>query len=340
MQKTAFITGVTGLVGAKLTVDLYQKGYKIVVLKRPKTTITKLTNLLNFYTSNVNEVLNSIKITEGDVLDFEVLYDNILEEYDVYHCAAMVSFNPKLSGKLTETNVQGTANIVNVCLEKKVRKLCHVSSIGALGTPVNGGKTDVDSPWMPDTKSPYSISKHDSELEVWRGMAEGLNAVIVNPAIILGAGDWNSSSAALFSRIAKGMKYYTLGSTSYVDVADVTAAMVKLMESDISGQRFILAAENRTFKTLFELIAKGLNVKAPNKKATPLLTAIAYRLENLRVKITGGEPKITKYTHKAAHSLSDHNGEPICSAINFKYTPINESIQHICEKYSISNSGY
>lgn len=333
MQKTAFITGITGLVGAKLAIDLYSKGYKMVVLKRSGTAVLKLTNLLKFYTNDVDDVLNNIEIIEGDVLDLELLYNNILTEYDVYHCAAMVSFNPKLSAILKETNVQGTANMVNVCLEKKVRKFCHVSSIGALGTPVNGGKTDIDSPWTPVLKSPYSISKHDSELEVWRGIAEGLNAVIVNPAVILGAGDWNSSSAALFSRIAKGMKYYTTGSTSYVHVADVTSAMIKLMESDISGERFILAAENLSYKTIFELIAQGLKVTAPNKKATPLLTTIAYRLENFRVKLFGGEPKITQYTHKAAHSQSDYNGEPICSVINFKYTPIKESVKSICEKY-------
>ena len=333
MQKTAFITGATGLVGAKLVIDLYSKGYNIVVLKRKKTAVSKLTNALKFYTNNTNEVLNKINIIEGDVLDLEILYDNILPEYDVYHCAAMVSFNPKFSNELTETNVQGTANLVNVCCEKKIRKFCHVSSIGALGTPVNGGKTDIDSPWLPNTKSPYSISKHESELEVWRGIAEGLNAVIVNPAVILGAGDWNSSSAAMFSRIANGMKYFTHGSTSYVDVADVTDAMVKLMESEVCCQRFIISAENLQFKEVFDLIAKGLNVKPPYKKATPFLTSIAWRFEHIRIKLMGGEPKITKHTHKVAHSLSDYNGEPICSVIDFKYTSIKESIKSICQKY-------
>lgn len=333
MPNTAFITGATGLVGAKLVFDLYKKNYSLVVLKRKSTSISKLTRLLKFYTNEPDLVVNHLKIIDGDVTDVEVLSDNIFPDYDVYHCAAMVSFNPKQTEKLYETNVGGTTNLVNVCLSKKVRKFCQVSSIGALGTSVNGGKIDVDSPWSRHMKSPYSVSKHESELEVWRGIAEGLNAVIVNPAVILGAGDWNSSSAALFSTIAKGMKYYTQGSTAYVCVNDVCKAMIELMESDICNRRFILAAESLSYKKVFKLIAEGLKVKAPYKLASPMLTAIVWRIEHLRMKILGGEPKITKYTHKVAHKHSEYNGQPIVEDMNFEYTPIIECIREICKKY-------
>lgn len=334
MQKKVFITGGTGLVGARLIFELYHKGYSITALIRKKASINNLTKTLRKYTNNPNQIIEAINWIYGDVLDEQKLHDVIEPNVDVYHCAAMVSFNPKKTKQLVEVNVQGTANMVNACIEKKVRKFCHVSSIGALGTPVTGLVTDIDSPWSTNGKSPYSVSKHNSELEVWRGIAEGLNAVIVNPAVILGAGNWDKSSAALFSKIEKGMKYYTLGSTGYVYVTDVVTAMVKLMESDISGQRFILSTETLSFKEMFEKIARALNVKAPKKRANKFLTAFAWRFEEQRTRFSQSEPLISRYSHKTAHSISDYNGKPITETIEFNYTNIDKAVQEIAKLYN------
>ncbi len=328
-----FITGATGLLGARLVYELHKDGCVIKALFREKDSIEKLTKTLSFYTNNPEEIINAIQWVQGNVLDLEILLNNIELEMDVYHCAAFVSFNAKDKQKITDINVQGTANLVNACLEKKVRKLCHVSSIGALGTPVNGSQTDVDSAWSPLGKSVYSISKHNSELEVWRGIAEGLNAVIVNPAVILGKGDWENSSAMLFKRVAKGMNHYTLGSTGFVDVEDVASVMVMLMNSDISEQQFILSAETLSYKELFSKIAEALNVNAPKKKASEKITSLAWRIEFFRTKLFGGTPKINKNTHKIAHSKSSYNGLPITKAISFNYTSINKTIAIICNAY-------
>lgn len=333
MQKKAFITGSTGLLGAKLVFDLYEKHYQVYALKRKNTPVDKMVNSLKFYTNTPQKIIDSINWVNGDILDSDILSQHITADMDIYHCAAMVSFNPKNTLELTEVNVNGTAILVNVCVEKKVRKFCHVSSIGALGSSVNGKPIDTDSQWIPNGKSPYSKSKYYSEMEVWRGIAEGLNSVIVNPAVILGCGDWESSSATFFSRVNKGMNYYTLGTTGFVYVNDVSCSMIQLMESEVSSERFILSEDTYSYKYIFESIAKDLGVKSPQKKATSLHTAIAWRFETFRTFFTKGEPLITKYSHKTAHSYSNYNGKPITQTINFKYTSISKAIEIIAQKF-------
>lgn len=333
MGRKIFVTGGTGVVGAKLVFDLFEKGYQLTVLVRNDNSIENLTNTLNLYTNNSKQIIESIDWVFGNVMDKQVLFERITSEMDVYHCAAMVSFNPKNTNKLIATNVEGTANIVNACLENNVRKLCLVSSIGALGSAINGSKITINTPWLSTGKSPYSKSKHDSEMEVWRGIAEGLNAVIVNPAVILGAGIWGKSSTALFSKVSKGMKFYTQGSTGFVYVNDVCNAMIKLMESDISGERFILSSETISYQKIFDKIAQAINAEIPKLKAGKLLTGIAWRVEAIRTKFSKREPLISKYTHKTVHSKSDYDGSPIIERIAFKYTSIDEAIGKIAEMF-------
>lgn len=339
-QKKAFVTGASGLLGSRLVFDLFKNDHRIYALVRSESAIKKMAKSLKMYTNEPEAILNNITWIKGNVLDQQLLFDHITFDMDVYHCAAMVSFNPRISNKLFEINVTGTANVVNACVENNVRKLCHVSSIGALGSSVNGLKIDVDSPWTSAGKSDYSISKHDSEMEVWRGIAEGLNAIIVNPAVILGGGDWGSSSAALFARTYKGMMFYTTGTTGYVYVNDVSRAMLALMDSEFSNKRFILSAETLAYKSLFEKIARALNVNAPRKRASKFLTALVWRIENLRIKLTGGEPLISKYTHKTVHSKSDYNGEPITKAVNFEYTPIDKAIEEVAGFFRSQSAGF
>jgi len=332
-----FVTGGTGLVGARLIFDLINKGEMVTALIRPNTPISKFTELIKFYNTNNNDIAAQVNWVEGDLLDLEKLIQVIPEGSIVYHCAAMVSFDPKHSHDIFNTNVEGTANLVNVCLLKNVAKLCYVSSIGALGGKIIGQKINEETPWSPSEKSVYSLSKHDAELEVWRGIAEGLNAVIVNPAVILGAGDWNHGSPQFFKMISKGQKYYTLGTTSYVDVRDVTRAMILLMDSEIQNERFLLASQTLSFKELFSSIAESLHVKPPHKQATKFITGLAYRLDKVRTFLVKNEPKITKQTHKIAHANDDYSGTKISEQLNFSYTPIASTIQFIGECFLESN---
>jgi len=334
-----FVTGGTGLVGVRLIFDLVTSGEKVFALLRAKTPKSKFRDILSFYTKDIKTIEDKIVWVEGDLNDIESLIEIIPEGSKVFHCAAKVSFNPKKKQSIIDTNVKGTANLVNACLVNSVEKLCHVSSIGALGGKSNGQAIDENTPWLSVGKSAYSISKYYSELEVWRGIAEGLNAVIVNPAVILGPGDWHSGSPQLFSMVAKGLKYFTLGSTSYIDVRDVSKALILLMNSDVQEERFLLASETRTYKDLFTSIAQSINVTAPKKYATPFITNLAYRLEKVRSVILNSEPKMTKQTHTIAHTKDNYVGNKIHEKLGFSYTPISKTISYIGDCYLQTNKG-
>lgn len=323
------VTGGTGLVGSRLIYDLIKEGHEVKALIRPNTSKNKFAELVKHYTDKPYEIAQKVTWVEGNLSNINDLNSLISEDDLVYHCAAKVSFNPKENAKTIETNVEGTANLVNVCIDKKVKKLCHVSSIGALGGKINGQLVDEATPWSPIGKSAYSLSKHYSELEVWRGMAEGLNAVIVNPSVILGPGNWDAGSPKLFSLVAKGLKFYTKGSTGYIDVRDVTKAMALLMESDISEERFILTSENLTYQQLFTKIAESIKAKPPTIYANKFLTNLAYRLEKVKSFITGIEPSVTKQTHKISHTINQYSGQKFLNNFNFEYTPINNTINYI-----------
>ncbi len=328
-----FVTGGTGLVGTRLIFDLVSNGEKVFALKRNDASVEKFLSNLRFYTSNTNKISENITWVKGDLSDIDWLKKIIPEQAEVYHCAAMVSFNPKHKNEIIEINVDGTKNLVNACLENNIRKLCHISSIGALGGKVNGQPIDENTPWSSAEKSTYSISKHYSEMEVWRGIAEGLNAVIVNPAVILGAGDWIHGTPKLFSMIARGIKFYTKGTTNYVDVRDVSKAMILLMKAEISEERFILASDNLSYQELFIKISEALGVKTPTIYAGKLMTGLAYRIDRIKSFFTQKEATFTKQTHKIAHTIDVYKGNKITEKTGFTYTPISETIKFIGSCY-------
>lgn len=327
------VTGGTGLVGSRLIFDLISKGEQVTALIRKNTAQIKFIESIIHYTNNASEISDKVNWVEGDVTKLSDLLEIINEGDMVYHCAAKVSFNPKENSKTLDTNIEGTANVVNACLEKNAFKLCHVSSIGAIGGKGNGEVIDENTPWSATGKSAYSISKYYSELEVWRGFAEGLNGVIVNPSVILGPGKWNIGSPKLFSLVAKGLKFYTKGSTGYVDVRDVTQAIILLMESSLSNDRFLLSSENLSYQELFNQIAIATNTKPPAIYANKFMTGLAYKLARVKSFITQTEPTVTKQTHKISHTKDHFSGAKFSNSFNFEYTPISKTIAYIGDCY-------
>ncbi|RLD62426.1 MAG: hypothetical protein DRJ01_06200, partial [Bacteroidetes bacterium] len=274
------VTGGTGLLGSHLIFDLLKTEKQIVVLKHSENSISKINHSFSYYTDKPEEYLNRIKWVDGDVLDYYSLLDAMDDVSQIYHCAALVSFNPSDKKNLYKINVAGTANVVNAALEKNIDKLLFVSSIGALGSARNGNPIDENSEMTDSTsKSDYSKSKYLAELEVFRGINEGLKAVIVNPSVILGANNWQENINDFFSTIWNGLNYYTLGRTGFVDVRDVSNAMILLMNSEIEDERFILNSENLSYQEIFNLVADSLNKNKPKFYASPFLTNIAWRFE-------------------------------------------------------------
>lgn len=327
-----FVSGGTGLLGAHLLLNLVSNGRDVVAMKRPNSDLGKVKKIFSYYTLNSEQLFKNIKWVDAEITDYETIEELLVDIDTVYHCAAMVSFAPADKQKIFDINVIGTANIVNACLKNGVRKLCHVSSIAALGAEKNGAKITEDSKIVDQDKSQsiYSKSKFLSEMDVWRGTAEGLNAVIVNPSVILGPGNWNQGSAAFFSAVWNSMKFYTEGVTGFVDVRDVTRAMIMLTESEIVNQRFIVSAENVCYKDIFKIIATNLRKKPPTIKVSKFMTQTIWRLAWVASFFSKKKPVITKETAQNAHKQNLYSNEKIKNTIEFNFMPIKRSIEDIC----------
>jgi nucleoside-diphosphate-sugar epimerase len=328
------VSGGTGFLGSHLLFDLIIRGEKVRAIKRFTTNLDNLHDIFGFYTDRPDEMMEKIEWVEADLLDYHSLVEAMKEINQVYHVAAFVSFNPNDKYKMLKNNVEGTANMINAALEMNIKKFCHVSSISAIGNSENGDLRDEKLLWKPSNlHSNYSVSKYFSEMEVWRGIEEGLKAIIVNPSLILGPGNWNYGSPSLFNMAAKGTRYYTDGINGFVDVRDVTKAMIELMNCAISGERFIISSENMGYRELFNLICEVLSIKKPDKKASTAVLNIAYRLEKLRSFIIHQPPRITKENVLSSMDKKYFSNKKIKDALNFEFRTIKQSIEDIAVIY-------
>jgi nucleoside-diphosphate-sugar epimerase len=330
------VTGGTGLVGAHLLWQLIASGEKVRATYRSEQSKVAVEELFRYKAKNENEVLQAqsffqkIEWVQADINDIPALEAAFDQVAYVYHSAALVSFDPALFNKIQHINKEGTANMVNLSLKYGITKFCHVSSIGALGTTQNNAPITESTFWTPSREnSVYGISKFASETEVWRGTQEGLNAVIVNPAIIVGEGFYDSGSGSFFSHINKGARYNVPGTTAFVDVLDVVDAMVKLMKSDIHSERFILVGENTSYARFFKLIAENIQAKIPSKTLQSWQMAIAWRADYLWSLIAGKPRKLFRTTAQSAFSDKTFDNKKLRKALDFKYRPLEETIKRV-----------
>lgn len=323
------ITGGTGLVGSHLLYNLCKSGHRVRVLKRNASNVSNIKKVFSYYTSSPDELLKNIEWADADLLDVYSLMEAMEGVSEVYHCAAMVSFNPKDEEEMRMINTEGTANMVNAALEKKVKKFLHVSSIATIGRNKTDDLCNEDLFWKASPEnSNYAVSKYGAEREVWRAAEEGLKVVIVNPSVIIGPGNWMQSSANMFSKGYKGIKFYTDGLNGFVDVRDVAALMIKLMDSEISNQRYILSAENVAFRQYFDYMHEAFGKPKSSIKAGKLLSSFAWREEKLRHLITGATPLITKETARSAHHRSFFSNEKIKKVFpDFNFIPVEQSVK-------------
>lgn len=327
------VTGGTGLIGAHLLFELAGKGQQVIALRRAGSSDYVLKKVFNYYSDNAEALLKNITWREGNITDKASLRAAFEGIATVYHCAAVVSFDPKEENYILETNVQSTRNIVELCLENGVQRLCHLSSVAALGRNHADERAHITEEAALENfgqASAYARSKALSEQEVWKGVAQGLNAVIVNPTIVIGPGDWNKSSAKLIATVWKGLKFYTEGSNSFVDVRDVSAVMVQLMERGISGERFIVTGENLPFRQMFNLIADQLGVARPSIKTRPWMGELAWRMNALYSRISGKPPVITRDAVAAGHKHYSFSNEKIRKQLGFEFTPLQKSVEDTC----------
>ncbi len=317
-DKKILVTGTAGLVGGELLNQLLEEGYKVTAL----------------YNSTPLKLSHPNLIAEQcNILDVARLNEIMQGITNVYHCAALVSFEKKEKYNLLKINIEGTANVVNACLDAGVEKLIHVSSVSALGRIRNGDVITEKMNWTEETSnSIYGKSKYLGEMEVWRGVGEGLQVAVVCPSLILGGNNWDSGSSAVFKSAWNEFKWYTEGGGGFVDVRDVAKAMILLMNSEINNERFILSGENLSYREVFTSIAKCFNKKPPHKKVTPFMTEIVWRLEALKAALTGKKSLLTKETAQTALTTVYFDNSKILNAFpRFHFTPISKTIEDTCE---------
>jgi len=317
------VTGGTGFLGSYLLRALVNAGKPVRALYRQQIPV------------QLQDIQHRIEWLQGDILDIISLEEAMQDITQVYHCAAVVSFHPSTRDTMMHINVEGTANVVNMALDAGVQKLVHVSSVAALGRAKNGAAIDERTEWQDSpNNSRYAVSKYRAEMEVWRGIAEGLNAVIVNPTIILGSGFWHEGSGTLVKNVWKEFPFYTSGINGYVDVEDVVRAMLLLMDSPISGQRFVLSAENRSYFDLFSEMAGQLGKKPPHISVQPWMAEIVWRVEKVKGAISGNKPVVTKETARTAQLKMYYNNDKVLKALpGFQFKPLTQTVSEICKAY-------
>ncbi|MEP7237030.1 MAG: NAD-dependent epimerase/dehydratase family protein [Ferruginibacter sp.] len=312
------VTGGAGLLGKELIAQLLAQGKQV-------RAIYNKTALGDFHSDNLQQF-------QCDILDVVGLEEAMNGVDQVYHCAAIVTFNPRHKQKMFKINIEGTANVVNAALDAGVKKMVYVSSVAALGRIRENILIDETMNWTEETSnSNYGQSKYLAEMQVWRGIGEGLDAVMVNPVIILGPGDWNGGSSQIFKNVYNEFPWYADGTTGFVDVRDVVKAMIGLMNSAVSAERFIISAENRSYGDVFNLIAKAFEKKPPHKKVTPLMAKIVWRLEMIKSFFTGKEPLITKETTRTVLAKVNFDNSKLKKFLpGFTYRKIEDSVADTC----------
>lgn len=313
-----FITGATGFLGSYVVRTLLARGYKnLYGLRRSHSDM-----------SLIGDAADKVEWIIGDVLDVPLLYEVLSGKDAVVHIAATVTFDPSRKKEMQAVNIEGTANIVHASLANNIKKLVHVSSIAALGRAKEVIEVDEKTSWVKSKSNTfYGKTKHHAELEVWKGQAEGLNTLIVNPSLIIGAGNWSSSSCTLFDKIYKGLSHYPKGTNGVVDVRDVAFGISEALEKDLSGERIILSAENLPYKSILNQIATNLGVKGPDKPLTRTKRTLAWIFEWLRSKVQGLPPIFTRESVRSTATTCYYDNQKSIDLLGMKYRPINQVIE-------------
>ncbi|MEO1624578.1 MAG: NAD-dependent epimerase/dehydratase family protein [Bacteroidota bacterium] len=326
---TILVTGGTGLVGSHLLRQLLNKGYHRIRAVRRKDSSMQL----------VADIQDQIEWVEGDILDIFFLDDVMEDIQQVYHAAAIVSSHPGEEDLMRKVNVEGTANVVNAALKAGVDKFLHVSSIAAIGRRKDKEQISEKSKWERNPlNSSYAISKYLAEQEAWRGMAEGLNMAIINPAIVLGQGIWGKGSSQFFTKVWDGLRFYPVGGSAFVDANDVASMSVSLMESPLKNRRFIASAVNKSYKELFSDIARRLDRQPPSVRVAPWLAQTVANVLSFPTQLLGVKTPLPRDIAKLTSHTFYYDNERSRDELNFEYTPIDQTLERICKAFQLDHS--
>lgn len=324
------VTGGTGIVGSHLLLELVSAERYVRALYRKGSDRSIVERVFRHYRPDGDALFQRIEWVDGDLLDVAALAEAMNGVEHVYHAAAMVSFDPRKGDEMYRVNTQGTARVVDAALVAGVKRLCHVSSTAAIGWAPPGVERDETLPWVDDRHtSDYARSKYQAEMEVQRGIAEGLDAVMVNPCVILGPGASGRSSMSLVERVHRGTRWYSSGSNAFVDARDVAACMVALMARGESGERYLLAGESATYERLFRELSLALGKPVPTKLAPAWLLGFAWRLEHIRSLITRSSPLVTRATVMSSITTRSYSNKKVKALLGYNFRTLAESAANV-----------
>ncbi|PIB38189.1 NAD-dependent epimerase/dehydratase family protein [Maribacter sp. 4G9] len=327
------VTGGTGLVGSHLILRLVLSNVKVRALYRTQEKLRHVKQVFSYYHDDPESIFDQVDWIQGDILDLPSLENAFLGMEQVYHAAALISFDPRDFKKLLKINVEGTANVVNLCIHHKIRKLCYVSTIGTIGRSVPGKHATENNDWNELNTNVYALTKYSAEMEVWRGSQENLDVVIVNPGVIIGPGFWENGSGKLFAMVNKGYSYYPPGGTGFVSVTDVVSILTRLMKASIKNERFILVAENLSYKEIMTSISHILGRKPPKKELKKWQLEIGRFFDFLKTLITGKPRTLTKNSVYSLLHPETYNNEKVKRALNISFEPLEASIAFTSKKF-------
>ena len=324
------VTGGTGMIGAHILLALAKEKDKIRAIYRRTESLNYIKYLFQKLLPENPDFFNRIEWVKTDLSDLGGLDVAFKGVKFVYHCAAKVSFAEFNEQKLMKTNVEGTTNIVNLCIKHRINKIGYVSSIASIGADKNVELVTENHTWSIGQKhTPYAYSKYGAELEVWRAAQEGIDVIIVNPGVILGAHFWHRSSGTIFKFIYKGLKYYTLGNISIVGLDDVVKSLILLMNSPLKNERFILVAKNLKQKKILDKIAIKLNKKKPYLPITKRILYIFFILDKFFSSLGLKKKILSPALIEELCNNKKYDGSKILRKINFTYTKIDDVINQI-----------
>ncbi len=333
------VTGGTGLVGTHLLYHLVNKGLPVTAIYREAKRFSEVKKVFSYYCNHPEEIFNSILWVEADLNDLPSLENAFEGVTHVYHCAALISFNPHDYSRLKQVNIDGTANIVNLSMSHKIEKLCYVSSIATIGRGLDTTASTEDSDWNEHDRNVYALTKYEAEMEVWRASVEGLPVVIVNPGVILGPGFWNKGSGRIFKISARGNRFYPPGGSGFITVNDVIRIMVELMDSGLAGERFILIDKNLTYKEIISNIAREFGKQTPKKQIKIWQLYFLCVLDWLKSAVSGKSRLITKRGIASLKERPIYDNKKIVEALNYEFELMAESIYFNCNRFKESYPG-
>ncbi len=327
------VTGGTGIVGVHILNELLDRGRNVRALHRPDSDRELVRRVLCHYHADGAERFNVIEWVEGDLLEPDALCAAMKGVERVFHCAALVSFDPRDTERMFLHNITGTANVVNAMLASGVQRLGHISSTATIGFRPDGGANDETVEFKSDkSASAYAISKYEAELEVQRGIAEGLFAVMVNPCVVIGPGPAGRSSMTIMERMRKGSRFFPQGSNAVVDARDVATAIVRLVDegpipgqSMGNGERHLLIGENISYRDLFSTIARNAGKEVPTTPIAPSMLEFAWRFERLRT-LFGGRPLVTKASARTASRQRLYDGSKARKVLSMEFRKAEEAV--------------